>query len=237
MFLGNALGVKNVNSMSGLWGFQRKMHAGADVDNIRSVIDYSRKIAKQRGLVGDEAETFAKMNVRDSLGLSEFQVDAMFGKDFSGSLKNPTRSMGGLIGKNKNRISEFLNLDLKNNLGFRSSVASATDEYQQVSVYGDELLKWETALKGWKTGIGNAGRTTRAAQYKNMSDEEVSEAARRSGKSGSATAGADYYAIQQEDARRRWGDGTVRLEGTTGLETAILDLTGEIKKGVRWREK
>jgi hypothetical protein len=243
MFLGQALGIEGVDSMSGLWGFQRKMHAGADVGNIRDVINYSRKIAKQRGLVGDEAETFAKMNVRDSLGLSEYQVDSMFGKDFSGSLKNPTGAMGGAINKNKNRISEFLNLDLKNNLGFRSSVASATDEYQQVSVYGDELLKWETALKNWKTGVGNAGRTTRATQYKNMTDEEVSEAARRSGKPGSATAGADYYAIQQEDERRKWGggtvssDGTVRLEGTTGLETAILDLTGEIKKGVRWREK
>lgn len=239
MFLGQALGIERVNSGSELWAFQRKMKSGADVDNIRAVLDYSRKLAKTRGLTGEDADVFSKMNLRDSLGLNEYQVDSIFSKDFSDILKNPSGKMSARVRAGRGEISKLLNTDLKNNLGFNSSKAEAIDEFQQSKIYGDELLKGETALKNFKTTIGNAGRITREKQFKNMSDDEVSESARRSGPPGSTTAGSDYYAIRNEEAARKWGGETVRLEGTNGLETAIKDLTEATRQSnkARWRQR
>jgi hypothetical protein len=240
MFLAQALGVEGVNSMSDAWGFQKKMRSGANVDNIRSVVEYSRKIAAQRGLTGADADVFAKMNLRDSLGLTEYQVDSVMSKDFSGNLTDPTGKLAGRVSADQKGIRAFLNTDLKGNLGFNAAVADATDEFQQAKIYGDELLKFATTLKNAKTGVGNAGRTTRGKQYANMTDAEIQEAARQAGAPGSTTAGSDYYAIQQEARKRQLSDiESVKLEGTDSLELAIKDLTTETRKANagRWRKK
>ncbi|BDV44102.1 hypothetical protein GURASL_30250 [Geotalea uraniireducens] len=86
IFLAQALGVENVNSMKDLWTFNKRMSEGGSARNIKAVLDYSEKIATQRGLSPDDAKIFAMMNIRDSLGLNENQTEAIFSSAFRKSL-------------------------------------------------------------------------------------------------------------------------------------------------------
>ena len=82
IFLSHALGIDNVKSLKDLGTYQRRKLEGASPRNVKATLDYAIRLAKERGLTGDDADFNITQNVAGATGLNLNQVDALMKPKF-----------------------------------------------------------------------------------------------------------------------------------------------------------
>lgn len=146
MFLAQALGVENLNSMQDVWKFRKRQHEGASVRNVRDILDYSKRISAQLGHSPEEAKTFAMMNISESLGLNENQTEELFTENFQKKLYQADTKPEAMLqdvqkspeGKKRLKAADIDPASLKGNK-HRQTVAQFANTKVDV---GEKVLPW-----------------------------------------------------------------------------------------------
>lgn len=153
MFLAQALGVESVNSLEDIWEFNKRMNEGASKRNVKSVIDYSLKIAKQLGKSEKETKLFAMMNLRDALNLNENQTEKLLEANLQG-IDSPDKALKAMQstpeGRRRLKSADIDPFSLKGNQ-HRRTVARFNNTEIEV---GEKLLPHVDALReGLNRGV------------------------------------------------------------------------------------
>lgn len=158
MFLAQALEIEKVNSLQGVWDFQKRMNEGASPRNVKAVLDYSRKIAGQLGYSEHDTKLFAMMNVRDMLNLNENQTEKLYEANIQaiGSPEEALKKQQNTeVGRKRLKAADIDPFSLKGNQ-HRRTVASFSNTELEV---GEKMLPYFDKLKGGiSRGVGEFGK-------------------------------------------------------------------------------